>query len=149
MLIFDWYVKVSKSLCSRVRIRVNTALNHVDTRTILPRYEGFAWYINLKGIKNKNTVKYPYLNEIGICEFLIIHTEWYQKKTIPDRHWSLRGSRMLCDESSKVVHIYIYTGEEMGRTNQDCIQHCEKRILPRLYLWCAADFWILWCCTWW
>ena len=39
-----------------------------------------------------------------------IDTEWYQKKTIPDLHWSLQGSRMLCDESSKVVHIYIYRG---------------------------------------
>ena len=97
-----------------------------------------AWYMDLNDIKNKNTVKYPYPNEIGKCEILIIDTEWYKKITIPDQHWSLQGSRMLCDESSKLVHIYA--GEEMGRKNQDCIQRCEKHILSGLYLRCTADF---------
>ena len=49
----------------RVIIWVNVILNHVDTRMILLRYEGFCMvYIDPNDIKNKNTVKYAY--PIGI-----------------------------------------------------------------------------------
>ena len=40
ILIFDAYVNVRESLYTRVIIWVNTILNHIDTRGVLPRYEG-------------------------------------------------------------------------------------------------------------
>ena len=39
ILIVGGYVKVSESLYTLVIIWVITILNHIDTRTILPRYE--------------------------------------------------------------------------------------------------------------
>ena len=39
ILIFDGYVKVSESLYTQVIIWVNTSLNHIDTREILPGYQ--------------------------------------------------------------------------------------------------------------
>ena len=39
-----------------VIIWVNTILNHIDTRAILPRYEGSIMVYNPNGIENKNTV---------------------------------------------------------------------------------------------
>ena len=39
MLILGGYVKVRDSLYTRVIICVNTIVNHIDTRVVLPRYE--------------------------------------------------------------------------------------------------------------
>ena len=39
-----------------------------------------AWYIDLNGIGNKNTVKYPYPTGIKKCEIFIIHTKMVTKK---------------------------------------------------------------------
>ena len=39
ILIFDGYVKVRESLYTQVIIWVNTSLNHIDTREILPGYQ--------------------------------------------------------------------------------------------------------------
>ena len=50
IMIFSGYVKVRESLSTRVIIWVNTILNHIDTRAVLPRYAGFCmkywarWY---------------------------------------------------------------------------------------------------------
>ena len=38
--VFDGCVKARESLYTQVIIWVNTSLNHFNTRTILPRYEG-------------------------------------------------------------------------------------------------------------
>ena len=40
ILIFGEYVTVRESLYTRVVFWLNTILNHIDTRTILPKYEG-------------------------------------------------------------------------------------------------------------
>jgi hypothetical protein len=48
MVIFGGYVKVRESLYTRVIICVNTFLNHIDTKAILPQCEGQTlipyWY---------------------------------------------------------------------------------------------------------
>jgi len=50
LLIFGGYVKARESLYTRVIIWVDTILYHMDTRAILPRYEGscvvyrLEWY---------------------------------------------------------------------------------------------------------
>ena len=38
-MVYGGYLKVKNSLYTRVIIWVNTILNYLDTRTILPRYE--------------------------------------------------------------------------------------------------------------
>jgi hypothetical protein len=40
ILIFGAYVKVRESLYTRDIIWINTTLDHIDTRGVLPRYEG-------------------------------------------------------------------------------------------------------------
>ena len=45
MLMFGGYPKVEESYYSRVVIWVNIMLNHIDTRAILPRYEGSCMVI--------------------------------------------------------------------------------------------------------
>ena len=40
IMIFGGYVEVRESLYTRVIICVNNTLNQIDTRTIIPRYEG-------------------------------------------------------------------------------------------------------------
>ena len=40
ILIFGGYFKVRQSLYTRVIICINTILNHIDIRVILPRYDG-------------------------------------------------------------------------------------------------------------
>ena len=58
-LIFGGYVKVRESLYTRVIIWVTTILNHIDTMRLL------AWCLDLNGVENKITVKYPYLAGIN------------------------------------------------------------------------------------
>ena len=53
---------------AQVIIWVNTILNHIDTRTIFLGMKVLAWYIDLNGIENKKTVKYPYPIGIKKCE---------------------------------------------------------------------------------
>ena len=58
--------------------RMNTMLNHIDTRVILHRYEGsFMVYIytHLYDIGSKNVVKYPYSIGITKSEILILDAE--------------------------------------------------------------------------
>ena len=43
----------------RLIIRVNTILNHIDTRVILPRYESSSWYIEQNDMENKITHEIP------------------------------------------------------------------------------------------
>ena len=74
--------------------------------------------------------------------YWMVSKNWSQTNTVPYKAQECYVERALS------LYTYI-TGEEMGRKNQGRIQHCEKRILPGLYLWRAADFWILWCCAWW
>ena len=67
-LIYGGYVKVREPLYIRVIICVNSILNHIDSRTILPGMKVLAWYIDLNGIGNKNTVKYPYPTGVKIVK---------------------------------------------------------------------------------
>ena len=82
---FRVYVKVRESLYTQAIIEVDTIPSHIDTRSILLGYEGlglkvFAWYVDLNGIKNKNSVKHPYPNGIEKCEILIIETWMVSKR---------------------------------------------------------------------
>ena len=46
----------------RFIIWVNTILNHIDTRTILPRHKSPCMvYIEPNGMENTNVLEYPYL----------------------------------------------------------------------------------------
>ena len=63
-MIFGGFVKVIKSLETRVIVYVNTIVKHMDARTIFLDMKVLAWSIDLNGIKNKDIVKYPY--PIGI-----------------------------------------------------------------------------------
>ena len=60
ILIFDGYVKVRETLSTQVFIWVNTILNHIDTRAILPRCEGSCMVYRPEWYQNKNTVKYTH-----------------------------------------------------------------------------------------
>jgi hypothetical protein len=59
---------VREPLYIRVIICVNSILNHIDSRAILPGMKVLAWYIDLNGIENKNTVKYPYPTGVKIVK---------------------------------------------------------------------------------
>ena len=61
---FDGYVKARESLYTWVIIWDNNILDHIDNRVTLPRYKILAWYIDLKGIENKNTAKHLYRTSI-------------------------------------------------------------------------------------
>ena len=43
MLVYGGYVKVRESLYTRVIFWVNTILNHINTRAVLPDMKVFAW----------------------------------------------------------------------------------------------------------
>ena len=65
ILKFGEFVKVRESLHTWVIIWINTIPNHIDTREILPRHEGFCMVCRPQMYQNKNTwVKYPYFNGI-------------------------------------------------------------------------------------
>ena len=64
ILIFGAYVKVRESLYTRVIIWINTTLNHIDARGILPRYEGSCMLYRPEYIESKNIIKYPYATGI-------------------------------------------------------------------------------------
>jgi hypothetical protein len=55
-LIFGGYVKVRESLYTRGVIWVNTILNPIDTRAILPRYEGPCMVSRTKISSNTHTL---------------------------------------------------------------------------------------------
>ena len=49
-----------------------------------------AWYIDLNGIENNNSIKHPYPYGIKKCETLIIDAQMFVFcffETIPDQHW--------------------------------------------------------------
>lgn len=93
MLILGGYVWVWQSLYVRLIIWVNTKLNRIDTRVILPRYESSSWYIEQNDMENKNTHQihvpywyqktrnphYRYLNGVN--------NGWYQANTGMHRQW--------------------------------------------------------------
>lgn len=60
---------------------------HSKTLLILVRYclgaRVLAWHINLNGIENKFTVKYPYPTGFQKCEILIIVLGLYKGKDDP------------------------------------------------------------------
>ena len=69
-MIFGGYVKVQKSLSTRVIIRVDIILNFIILGQFYLGIKVLACYIDVNGIENKNTIKYPYLlvysnDEIG------------------------------------------------------------------------------------
>ena len=72
ILIFSGYVEVRESFYAQVIIWVNTILNHIDTRAIYLGMKVLAWYIDLNGIGNINSIRYPYPTNIKICEILIV-----------------------------------------------------------------------------
>lgn len=97
---------------------VNTILNEIDVRTILPRYEVpmttkishgevsifimgiilsyvLALYIDTSSIKNKNATKHPYPTNIKNCEILIVVTRMVSKKMIPYQYWLNPGCHIL------------------------------------------------------
>ena len=70
IMIFGGYVKVQKSLSTRVIIRVDIILNFIILGRFYLGIKVLACYIDVNGIENKNTIKYPYLlvysnDEIG------------------------------------------------------------------------------------
>ena len=48
------YVKVIESFYTRVVIWVDTILNHIDTRTLLSRYEGSCMVVRPKWYRQQN-----------------------------------------------------------------------------------------------
>ena len=54
---------------------VNTTLNHIDTRAILPAFEGSCLVYKLNSIKIKIFSKYPYPTDIEKCDILILDTQ--------------------------------------------------------------------------
>ena len=79
ILIFSRYVKVTESLYARVIIWVNTILTHIDTRMLLPKYEGSCMAYRPKWYQNKNAITYPYPTGIKNYEILIIETRTVSK----------------------------------------------------------------------
>ena len=67
ILIFGEYVKVRESLYTQVIIWVDNIMNHIDTRVILPRYEGLYIVYRPKWYQKKNTIKYSYPTGIKKC----------------------------------------------------------------------------------
>ena len=68
---YGGYVKARESLYIQVIIWVNTILNHIDTKAILPSYEGLCMVYWLKWYW-----KYAY------CRIPILY--WYQNMRIPN-----------------------------------------------------------------
>jgi hypothetical protein len=73
ILIFGGCVKVRASLHTRVIIRDNTILYHIDARAFLPRYEGSCMVYRPKS-KTIEVIKHPFLTSITKCELLIKDT---------------------------------------------------------------------------
>ena len=91
ILIFGAYVKVRESLYTQVIIWINTTLNHIDARGILPRYEGSCMLYRPEYIENKNIIKYPYATGI-------------KKRQTPDQNWFKH--RVLCSQAAFLACAY-------------------------------------------
>ena len=73
---------MKESLYTQVVIWVNNAvLNHIDARVVLPRYEGYEWYVDLNGIINQNILNYyPYTTNIkNMYDILIVDNRMVSK----------------------------------------------------------------------
>ena len=73
---------MKESLYTQVVIWVNNAvLNHIDARVVLPKYEGYEWYVDLNGIINQNILNYyPYTTNIKkIYDILIVDNRMVSK----------------------------------------------------------------------
>ena len=77
VLIFDGYLKVRESLNIRVIIWVNTILNHIDTRVILPRYESSCMVYKSKWYWKQNCRQIPIPIPIPVneCKIFISDTQ--------------------------------------------------------------------------
>ena len=78
--LIDGYVKVRESLYTRVINWVITILNHIDTRKIVPTYEGSCMVYRPKWHRKFFTIKYSYPTGIKKCEILIIDTPMVSKE---------------------------------------------------------------------
>ena len=74
IMIFSGHVKVRESLSTQVIIWVNTILNHIDTRAVLPRYAGSRMKYRARWYWKQKYVNYSYPTGLKKCEILIIDT---------------------------------------------------------------------------
>ena len=74
MLICGGCFKVGESFYTQVIVWVNTILNHIDTRTILTKYEGSCMVYRPKWYRIQKYHQIPI-------------SYWYWIKMIPVRHW--------------------------------------------------------------
>ena len=73
------YVRMGEYLYIRVIIWVNTILNHIDTRVILPRYENFGVICKPKSYQKQNYRHIPIPIPVKKYEILIIDTQRVSK----------------------------------------------------------------------
>ena len=78
ILLIGGYVKVTKSLYTRAIIWVDTTLNHIDTKAILPRYVGSCTVLKSKILSNTHTL-------VASKNVESYHNGF--KNITPDQHW--------------------------------------------------------------
>ena len=108
-----------ESSYTQLIIRINTNLNHIDTRVILLGYEVLGWYkdpYNI-GIKEYNIVNKTSLNTHIIfvhiyikCKSLITIHEYYKKKAILIQH--------VFELWLKSKHLSTYPTTSMNKEDQ-------------------------------
>jgi hypothetical protein len=96
IFIFGGFVQVRESLYTQlVFIWVNFIPNHIDTRVILPRYEGLPWYGDLNGEQkcHPTLTLLVYIDEIrpGIRGTQVKSSVWMKKRRnhLNDYFWAI------------------------------------------------------------
>jgi len=80
IMLFGGYVKVRDRLFFQVIKCINTILNHINTKQLLPRYEGSCVVFTPKWYRSTNTIKYPYANGIKTFDILVIDSQMASTK---------------------------------------------------------------------
>ena len=74
---------VREPLYTRITSWVNTILNHIDAKVILPKYDNSCMVYTLEWYPGQNSIINLYLTDIKICEILVVDTQMALKKTLP------------------------------------------------------------------
>ena len=96
ILMFGEYVKMRESLYTRDIVWVNTILNHIDIRMILPSYESSCMMCTPKWYQRQKKYCQIFISiRAKNYEIFIIDTQMVLKKTIPIQHYCISNNPLM------------------------------------------------------